>query len=73
MDRRLHLLDSFAARGPDGTTHRVFAYEHLVRTECLPTSTLDEWASSGQIEYRLEDGTRVVPGDHGSFAVAGVH
>lgn len=66
MDRRLHLLDSFAARGPDGSTQRVFAYEHLIPAGCLPTH-LDDWASSGQIEYRLKDGTRVLPDENGGY------
>lgn len=54
MDKKLHLLDSFRARGSDGATYQVRGYEHLVRDEASPA--LDAWAPTGQVEYRLAEG-----------------
>ena len=36
MEKTLRLLDSFAARGSDGQTYRVHAYEHLARLDAMP-------------------------------------
>jgi hypothetical protein len=58
MDKRLHWLDSFEARGSDGRTYQVRAYEHLVRDESLPMG-VDHWEPTGLAEYRLADGARV--------------
>jgi len=66
MDRKLHLLESFTARGPDGRQYRVFGYEHLVRDESV-AGALDQWESTGQSEYRLDDGRRVDMRDDGSL------
>ncbi len=37
MDKMLHLLETFTARGSDGQTYRVQPYEHLA---CLGAMTL---------------------------------
>jgi hypothetical protein len=58
MDKKLYLLESFDARMPDGSTQRVFGYEHLVRDESI-SAAIDQWASTGLAEYRLADGRRV--------------
>ncbi|HEX6707657.1 MAG TPA: hypothetical protein VF169_23070 [Albitalea sp.] len=66
MDKKLHLLDSFAARGPDGQVHKVCCYEHMVRDASLPPD-MDRWESTGLAEYRLADGSRVEMLSDGSF------
>jgi len=58
MDRKLHLLESFDARGQDGKTYRVFGYEHMVRDESVP-GAIEHWEPTGLAEYRLADGRRV--------------
>ena len=58
MDRKLHLLDSFAARAADGSTVRVYGYEHLARDDAWPLP-LDQWEPTGTVEYRLENGRQV--------------
>jgi len=59
MERKLRMLDSFAARGDDGATYKVRAYEHLVRDESMLADGHDHWESTGQSEYRLDSGERV--------------
>lgn len=68
MDKRLHLLDTFGARGSDGQEYMVKAYEHMVHE---PTAPMDEnaWSSTGQIEYRLNDGRRVDEQRDGSMRI----
>jgi hypothetical protein len=69
MDRHFHLLDSFPARGSDGATYKVLAYEHLRRDDSLQDGQ-DHWLPTGTSEYRLvtgdvvdarPDGTLVIP------------
>ncbi len=62
MELRLQLLDTFRARGPDGASYKVCAYDRLARD---PTAAGDDgrWEPTGQLEYRLEDG-RLVESDH---------
>jgi hypothetical protein len=69
MDLRLHLLDSFVARGSDGASYKVCAYERMVP---LPGFT-DQWESSGEAEYRLDDGRRVDVDRDGTLHVAGTN
>jgi hypothetical protein len=54
MDLRLSLLETFVAQGSDGAPHKVCAFDRLARDPSLPGD--DNWASTGAIEYRLEDG-----------------
>ena len=68
MDKQLRLLDSFPARGADGTSYKVMAYEHLRRVE-LATGGGDQWEPTGQTEYRLASGERVDPLDDGAWRV----
>ena len=58
MERRLHLLESFDARGSDGKTYRVRGYEQLVRDPTIVDAT-ERWEPNGLAEYRLDDGTPV--------------
>jgi hypothetical protein len=70
MDRKLHQLESFTARGSDGGTYKVRAFEHLVRDESVPLR-VDRWEPTGQAEYRLDDGRPVSVGRDGSMEIAG--
>lgn len=71
MERKLQLLDSFDARGADGTIYRVHGYEHLVRDESMIAGGLDQWISTGRAEYRLADGERVQLDSDGRMRIAG--
>ena len=68
MDKQLRLLDSFPARGADGTSYKVMAYEHLRRVE-LASGGADQWEPTGQTEYRLDSGERVDPLEDGAWRV----
>lgn len=67
MDLRLQLLDSFVARGSDGQSYKVCAYDRLV----LVPGTVDDWEPSGQAEYRLDDGRPVDVAADGTMRLAG--
>jgi hypothetical protein len=58
MDIRLHLLESFAAKGSDGQHYKVCGYERL----SLVPGSADQWEPTGVAEYRLEDGRHVEVG-----------
>ena len=70
MEKKLHLLDSFNARGSDGATYRVHGYEHLVRDD-TQVDRIDQWESTGEAEYRLADGRRVDAAADGSLRLIG--
>lgn len=70
MDIRLHLLETFAARGSDGAAYKVCAYERLV-PDLSAGAAADAWASSGVVEYRLQDGRLVDAGRDGALRVVG--
>jgi hypothetical protein len=69
MDKKLHLLDSFEARGTDGACYKVMAYEHLLRVD-LGADGQDHWESTGLSEYRLGSGERVDVAPDGAMRVA---
>jgi hypothetical protein len=69
MDKKLHFLDSFAARGSDGAAYKVIAYEHLLRVDLLADGQ-DQWEPSGLTEYRLATGERVDVTPDGMMRVA---
>lgn len=73
MDYKLHLLDSFAARGADGETYKVCAYEHLVQDRSLPTDGQEHWEPNGQVEYRLAGGESVEELPDGSLRLRSSH
>jgi hypothetical protein len=68
MERKLHLLESFTARGSDGATYKVRGYEHLVRDESLADGR-EHWEPTGLAEYRLEDGHPVEVQRDGSMRI----
>lgn len=68
MDRKLHFLESFNARGSDGATYKVLGYEHMVRDETL-VDAQDHWEPTGVAEYRLESGERLDVEKDGSMRV----
>lgn len=70
MERKLHQLESFKARGSDGGTYKVLAYEHLMRDETLHDAS-EHWESTGQAEYRLDDGRLVEVHADGTMEIAG--
>lgn len=71
MDRKLHLLESFDTRGSDGTTYKVYGFEHMVRDPSSGAGDVERWEPTGTAEYRLADGTLVSEGDDGALHVNG--
>jgi hypothetical protein len=69
MDQKLHLLESFTARGSDGSTYRVCGFERLAKDESLVDGQ-EHWEPTGVVEYRLAEGDRVDVGSDGSMRVA---
>lgn len=67
MDLRFQLLDSFPARGSDGNSYKVCAFDRLAHVP----GTADDWEPTGQAEYRLEDGRPVEIAADGTMRVAG--
>jgi hypothetical protein len=58
MEKMLHLLETFTARGSDGQTYRVQAYEHLARLDAVPDAQ-GQWEPTGVAEYKLADGRHI--------------
>ena len=58
MNLKLHLLESFSARGSDGAAYKVRAYERMVQDPSVSDGQ-EHWQPSGIIEYRLDDGSLV--------------
>ena len=70
MELRLHLLESFQARGADGAQYKVCGYERLAPDLSLGGGDT-HWESTGQVEYRLASGERVEVAADGSMRIAG--
>ena len=70
MEKMLHLLETFTARGSDGQTYRVQAYEHLARLDAAP-DTQGQWEPTGLGEYKLADGRHVSVDKDGTMTLAG--
>lgn len=70
MDRQLRFLESFPAQGTDGARYKVRGYEHLLQDPTLADGQA-HWQSTGLIEYRLDDGTRVEVVQDGSMRISG--
>lgn len=68
MEHKLHLLESFTARGSDGAAYKVCAFERLVKDESLVDGQ-ERWEPTGVAEYRLADGNRVDVQRDGSMRV----
>ena len=69
MDRQFHLLDTFPAKGSDGATYKVCAYEHLRRDETVHDGQ-ERWLPTGVTELRLASGEQVDPKPDGSMVIA---
>lgn len=69
MEKMLHLLETFTARGSDGQVYRVQAYEHLARLDAVP-DTQGRWEPTGLAEYKLADGRHVSIGRDGAMSLA---
>lgn len=59
MEHRLQLLESFAAKGADGREYKVRAYEHQVHDATWLHDGRQHWESTGETEYRLDNGERL--------------
>jgi hypothetical protein len=70
MEKMLHLLETFTARGSDGQTYHVQAYEHLARLDAVP-DTQGQWEPTGLTEYKLADGRHVGVDKDGVMTLAG--
>ena len=70
MDKMLHRLETFTARGSDGRTYKVHGYEHLARVDAF-ADPQGHWEPTGQAEYKLADGRRVNVDREGLMHVAG--
>src|SRR5437868_11796252 len=68
MEKKLHWLESIPARGSDGATYKVMAYEHLLRIH-VGADGHDHWEPAGLTEYRLASGERVDVGADGAMRV----
>ena len=69
MELRLHLLESFMARGSDGEQYKVNAYERMTRDPSMPMAD-DNWESTGVTEYRLADGRQLQAHKDGTMDLA---
>ena len=67
MERKLQFLESLNTSGSDGVNYKVCAYEHMVRDESVAADL--GWESTGEIEYRLADGSQVEVRRDGSMRV----
>ena len=57
MDKKLHQLETFSARGSDGRTYTVRGYEHLARLETVGDPH-GLWEPTG-CRIQLDDGRPV--------------
>jgi hypothetical protein len=69
MEKKLHLLETFAAHGTDGNDYVVHGFEHLARLEGTPDIG-DQWEPTGLSEYKLSSGERVEVDKSGAMTVA---
>jgi hypothetical protein len=70
MDIRLHLLETFSARGSDGASYKVCAYDRLA-PDLSAGAGAEAWESTGVVEYRLQDGRLVHGGRDGTLHIVG--
>jgi len=69
MNSKLHLLESFSARGADGVDYTVHGYEHLTMDASIVDGR-EHWEPTGVFEYRLTDGSRIDVAGDGSMRIA---
>ena len=70
MEKMLHVLETFTARGSDGATYHVHVYEHLARLDAVP-DTQGQWEPTGLVEYKLADGRHLKVDDDGAMSLPG--
>ncbi|CAN7256914.1 hypothetical protein [Rhizobacter sp. LjRoot28] len=70
MEKRIARLESFNARGSDGNTYTVNAYEHQCRVGMFNTDP-EHWEPTGLAEYKLSDGRHVDLDANGRLVVSG--
>lgn len=70
MEKMLHQLETFTARGSDGTSYVICGYEHMARLEAIP-DTQSQWEPTGVAEYKLADGRPVQVDKTGRMTIAG--
>jgi hypothetical protein len=70
MEKMLHLLETFSARGSDGKVYVVHGYEHLARLDEVPGAPM-QWEPTGLVEYKLLDGRHVSVDGTGAMSLAG--
>lgn len=58
MDRKLHWLDTFSAKGADGRVYKVRAFEQLARDPSILDGQ-DHWEPMGVTELHLDSGELV--------------
>jgi hypothetical protein len=68
MEKKLRRLETFFARGDDGKTYAVEAYEHLARVDAF-VDPHGHWEPIGVAEYRLADGRHVRVDPDGAMVV----
>lgn len=68
MSLKLHLLETFGAKGSDGALYKVCAYERMVRDPSISDGQ-DHWLSTGVVEYRLDDGALIDAQANGAMRV----
>ena len=71
MEKKLHLLETFNARGSDGAVYVVHGYEHLTRLDAVP-SVQGQWEPTGLAEYKLADGRHVSVDKGGAMSVPSI-
>jgi hypothetical protein len=69
MEKMLHQLESFTARGSDGKTYTVRGYEHLARLDAV-RDVQGQWEPTGISEYKLEDGRPLTVAKNGTMTIA---
>ena len=70
MEKMLHQLETFSARGSDGKSYAVRGYEHMARLEAIPDAH-GQWEPTGVAEYKLADGRPVRIDKDGRMTIAG--
>ena len=70
MEKMLHQLETFTARGSDGKSYVIRGYEHMARLEAIPDSH-GQWEPTGVAEYKLADGRPVLIDKAGGMTIAG--
>ena len=70
MEKMLHQLETFTARGSDGKSYVIRGYEHMARLEAIP-ETHGQWEPTGLAEYKLADGRPILVDKTGRMTITG--